>query len=1648
MLLLIGIAFSLRLPSVQNIIKNKAVDYLEKKIKTKVELEHIYIGFPNTIEIENLYLQGQDVDTLLYVHQLGIGLNLPKLLQNTAQFTSIHIEGLRTTIIKRTDDTYNFDYIIDAFGSENDETMESEPFSVHLNKIALKDFHISYEDLMSKNKLLFQVDDLQTDIETFDLLQNNYFIDAIVVQGVQLSYTQDLIQNKQLIGKVINQETSTEFPVKFGLNKLIFKDFNLNYLDKHTETFAKINLENLQVNVNKLDLTNTNFDVQNLLLENAFINLKLPLETTTENDLNEEIEEANLPLKLLLDEVVFKNVNVIFNNSAVKPSVQGFDSNRLNISNLNGSINSFSMSENEIVGGLNKISFEEKSGFILNELTADFKHTSTETIVEKLMFKTPYSTLQRSLTLTYNSLDDFSKKLGTVGINAQIPDSKIGFKDLLWLSPDLIKTTPFDKYPNAILELDVDLNGTIDDIFIQKLHLSGLDNLNISAFGSIKNAVDINKLLVNLNIEDFSAGKNLITNSIPPNTLPTSIELPEYFSFNGQLIGGLDAFVVDLGIRSTFGNARLNASLNQELKDAERYELEAAFIDFDFGKLLKQKDLETVTATAKVKGLGFDFSNNRGELELVISEAMYNDYTYKDLSLNAGILEGNYDLLLQSYDDKFNLEFLASGFYKESSPSLKITGDITKIDLEALKFNSKPMVIAGKVNADFSSLHPDTLNGDLFLTNFAIADGKEVFPISELSLKAISKDSINKIELRSQLLDASITGKFNLTQIGTSLTKTLNQYYRLSEVDDEPELQSNQYFNLSARLKDDDLIRKFVPELTSFSTIELDATYDFDQQNINLHARVPQLKYATYQLNDINLSAKTDQNKLNYELSLDKLEDAQFLLKEIVLNGHVANDTIDYNLMVEDEKDSAQYKIAGIAATVDDFIAISLKPNGLKLNYEDWNVAANNRLTLYENGILAQNLLMTNKQRSIEIQSQGETPDRPLQITFENFKIASLTEIIRKDSLLVDGVVNGEVVLMDPMNNLHIASDLNISNLKVFGSLIGNLDAKIVNETAGVFDALIQLSGFDNNLNLKGNYDVEASRFDVTIQMDTLQMKSVESFSFGQLRGAEGSISGKLRLTGTTESPSILGSLKFNQVGFGITQLNSFFKNINDEITFNPKGIAFNQFKISDYDDNTLALNGAILTKTYQDFDFDLRLNTRNFKVVNSEKETDQMVYGTMAVNANINIKGNFDLPKVDGQITITDATNFTFVLPQSSPAMQEREGIIEFIDQDQLVLNQTLDEENNEIESIKGLDVNLNIEVDKEAIMSIVIDKSNGDFVEIKGEAQLSAGIDPSGKVTLVGNYEVNEGAYQMKVSALRRKFEIQKGSSITWTGEPMKADMNLIAIYKTKAAPLDLIQQQLTQSAENINYYKQRLPFNTSLKMSGELLEPNISFDIEIDGNNPGIPSEVISMTNSKLEQLRTEESELNKQVFSLLLFNRFIGENPFQSSTGLSAESMARQSVSKILSQQLNNIAENLIQGVEMNFNLDSEDDYSTGNKEVRTDLNVDLSKRFFDDRLKLSVGSNFGLEGNERENEQMTNIAGNFEIEYLVSRDGRYLLRAYRKDEYQVALQGQIIETGVGFVITLDYNKFREILNRRKSQQEYRRTFRTNQNETNE
>ena len=268
-------------------------------------------------------------------------------------------------------------------------------------------------------------------------------------------------------------------------------------------------------------------------------------------------------------------------------------------------------------------------------------------------------------------------------------------------------------------------------------------------------------------------------------------------------------------------------------------------------------------------------------------------------------------------------------------------------------------------------------------------------------------------------------------------------------------------------------------------------------------------------------------------------------------------------------------------------------------------------------------------------------------------------------------------------------------------------------------------------------------------------------------------------------------------------------------------------------------------------------------------------------------------------------------------------------------------------------------------------------------------------------------------------------KGSTINWTGDPMSAILDIKALYATKASPIDLVESGLGGLSNTaLNKYKQRLPVEIYLTMKGDLLKPQIAFDVIL----PEPEASKWPIVAEKLSQLRLDESDINKQVFALLILGRFIGDDITQNNTGTtSASTMMRQSVSGILTNQLNKVASDLIKGLDINVGIESQDDYSSGTAQTRTDLRVGLSSTMNNDRIKVNVGTNVPLEGRSS-SPNASIIAGDLTVDYLLSKDGRYMLRTYRKNSYEGVIEGQIIETGLTFVITLSYNHWREIFSK--------------------
>jgi hypothetical protein len=407
-----------------------------------------------------------------------------------------------------------------------------------------------------------------------------------------------------------------------------------------------------------------------------------------------------------------------------------------------------------------------------------------------------------------------------------------------------------------------------------------------------------------------------------------------------------------------------------------------------------------------------------------------------------------------------------------------------------------------------------------------------------------------------------------------------------------------------------------------------------------------------------------------------------------------------------------------------------------------------------------------------------------------------------------------------------------------------------------------------------------------------------------------------------------------------------------------------------------------------------------------------------------VTIKGDLDLPIIDANLSVASGTNLTFVVPESQLDVIERDGIVTFVNRKdpEDILTKRLDETSNS--GYTGYKVSMLLNVSPEAVFNLVIDEQSGDNLLIEGAADLRLNMDPNGRITLTGIYELSRGHYELSLyNLVSRRFEIEKGSTITWAGNPMDANMDITAIYRIKTSAADLmVAAAAGGTRETMAKYRQQLPFIVFLNINGDLLRPDISFRMDMPEDQRGALG---GNVYSQVQQLNNQEGELNRQVFSLLVLNRFFPSG--ESSGGGGTTAMARSSVSQLLSGQLNTFTNSIVgdSGLELDVGLDSFQDYQGTSPQARTQLNVNASKRFLDDRLIVQVGSQIDIEGGSSTAGANNSLLGNVSVEYLLSENGRYRIRGFRKNQFESFIDGQLVVTGLSVIFNREFNKFEDL-----------------------
>ncbi|MFB9051668.1 translocation/assembly module TamB domain-containing protein [Formosa undariae] len=1627
-LLFLAIILFIRSPWGQNIIVDYATSFVSDKTKTKVEIDNLFITLDGDIKLKGLYLEDTKGDTLVYSRSLEADLPLwPAITGKGIGIEDLNWEGLRANVIRKDSISgYNFQFLIDAFASktpapEPQPEVSSEPLNLIIGDIHLKDFNIVFNDAVLGIDSKFKIGQVELDFDTFDLDAMDFRTSDILISNSEINYIQSPVPPSV-------DTTATTLPY------LLFEDFKIentkaHYVSAEDGMDLNTNISTFYAENTTIDLANTSYSIENLGLKDSeivFLTTSNTSETKTESPQNSSSAIEWPALVLKVDNIDIENNKVKYAVDNAKPIKNIFNANAIYLDNLILNAENIYLKDKTAGLHLETFSFIEGSGLNLKKGELQIEITDQFLKLTGLDIALNNNKIAGESRLEYPNISALTKAPEASKLDLQIPVIQLDITDAYRFQPELKNNTYVANLSQKLITGQLHAKGYLSAINLNNTSINWGKTTRISATGLIKNVTNPDNLILNISPLKAQTRKSDLLQLVDEKEL--GLNLPDSIVLTATINGRLNNIKTEAQLTSSQGLAKLTASYKDSSGLAFTSDLEIK--EFKLQELLQNENLGPLSVTLKASGSGKTINDLDANLDAMISSFRLKNYDIINLPITGNIENGK-GYIESAYKDKnINLDLKTEVVLDSVSPEIIADLNLIGIDLQALGLMQKDIRAGLKLHAEFKG------NADVFDLKSNINNGTIVFDnstylLGDINAEAHVKSDTTFVSVTNKLLSLELASNANPATFSKALNEHISSYFSLDTLNttaDTSKTLTNKPVQLKLRgtLNDSPIVSDvFVSSLTNIDTVNI--ALDFNQAEKLLNAKVlaPHINYAGNEIDSLAFTLNTDKEKFIFDLGFNNILAGPIHIKRTKFSGNQVNKEMDFTMISYDQEDVLMQLNSKIKKEEDQII-INVLPDSLILNKEPWQIPSDNALTYSPGRLDFKNFKFSNTTKSVSIVNSSSESDGKDQITvdIENFKIEDFLAYLNPDKELAQGELNGAITVQSPFENRGYIADISINNFNVIDTDLGTLTLKGDSKTKNDYTFNLSTKDGDADIDVVGEYTAldTNTNLDVDFAINEFKMKAIEGLSLGELAESSGAFSGKFKIDGSLDDLQYAGDLVFKDSKFKITKLNSFFVLANETLNIDNSGISMSNFTIKDENDSAFVLDGKVGTASLINPTFDLKINANDFQVLNATKEENDMYYGFLSFNANGTIQGDLNVPIIKMDVGVSPRTNVTYVLPSSAVNIEERDGVVLFVNRDNpdAILSRTQEKQ----ATVTGIDLQTNLSIRKEAVITLVLDESTGDNFQTSGNGDFIFTMDTNGRMNLSGVYTVSGGHYEMSLyEVVNRKFELVSGSRISWSGNPLDATLDVKALYNIETSASSLMASQVSGSDPTTqNKYKQVLPFEVYLNIKEELLRPKISFSLDMPESERGAISGQVYGT---IQQVNQQEGELNRQVFSLLVMNRFYPESGSDGSSGGFA-SIARDNLNDALSDQLNMFSDKLMgnSGLELDFGLNSFTDYQGDSSEQRTQLDIAAQKKLFNDRVIVRVGSAVDIEGSDPTGEESP-LIGDVSLEYLITPSGKYRLKAFQKNEYESVIDGQTIVSGLALIFTQEFNEFQEL-----------------------
>ncbi|MGF1635527.1 MAG: translocation/assembly module TamB domain-containing protein [Cyclobacteriaceae bacterium] len=1632
----------LQLPPVQNRLIQYAESYLIEKLDVHVSIGYINLRFFKNLELRDIYIEDQQADTLLYAGKFGAGINLTPLLRNEINLNHVLLEDA-TVNLKRMDGdtTFNFTFIPEAFAAENDTVPKEKDGKSWLISSTITEIIQSnvvfYDegggiDVSGKlghvalSRLMIDTDNENYNANKFDL-QNTQIVcrmlDGYIPKDTVIEESDPTALSIYLNG--INMDAvrvifdSPQIAIDHSFGKLRWENPSID-LGRQIVQAGSLNLidNNLILQLASADEDGENVaDSDEIIAADTANNLLPGFEWHIYAEiLNAENFTASVSQRAYTTLPTHKPEKNLYNgtlNLDVKKIQLTADTAALDLAML-------------------RIDLADSAQYIT--LSTGFYADNSELSLKKLNLNSLNSYIKDlNLKVNYQNPASLYELSEPIELALSIPEVYFAWADVFSFYPDADEYFEEKLLSGTGIGLNGELAGNLSQMNIDNITVDMGNGSYLALAGQFNNLSDMELMQFDARLEPLRITDTTV-NKLAAKWLDTmQMRIPELTEINLLAQGSMNDLNAELDISSTIGHLAATGRYKSTAKhtyDSLIYNLKADSLKL--GELLTLQNLQITSFESKGRLQMSDNNDVSGKIEYALEDIQYQKYTYQPL-MGEAIFEKNTIKATAIIDDP-NLQFAidAEALMDSLLSTYDLSVDLQHADMYELYLSTKPMRVNGLLRSSATIKPLQEIDLEASFTDINVWRSLDRYYVDSASVFLTLADTISTGEISSDFISARLDANFHLQALPDLMKEHFKYYYG---EDTSRNVRGKEHMELTIDFDEGLIIsQELLPGLSNLAEASVKVKFDHNSHDLQFETLLREINYRQLEADSIFIRASSDNKEMRYRLGLKALQYDSVYLHSLTYGGLVRDNTIYQAFHIADSKDETKYWLIGNLERSDTLTKFSFLPDRVMLNYQKWEIAEDNYLAFSPSGIQLNNMDMRYSDQQISFDDE----DNGLAIALKAFDIGNLFNLVELPAgrALTKGNMNGQVYLNLDEEASYFDVNLNVKDLEVKETLLGDFYMDVDNEAQDVLDVNLGLKG-KNLFQLKGNYPMQdnPNPMDFELSIRSLDLADIEVFTFGMLDELEGTLTGNLKIGGLAATPDIQGKLTFQESSLRVADYSSTFKLKNESINFNNNEIVFDKFTIRDVAENPFTLNGNVTTTDFSFFKLDLNLTAENFSVIDSENDNDdEMLYGKLLLSTNTRITGNSDSPIIESRLNILDGTDLTIILPAEEMDLIDDANIVEYVDFDDNLNIDTLvnramriQQADTLIQKLSGLDLSASLTIHQNAKFTLVIDPRSGDHVSIRGAASLNYNIDPNGLSNLVGTYEINRGNYQLSFYGLvKKEFTIASGSKVVWNGDPFQANASLTAIHTVRASPGDLIGAQGTNQP--------RLPFEVAIKINGPIMEPDVKFDLDLPesekGRNPQVVNRLMWMRDPE------RESEMNKQVFALLVFGSFIsdesgGSNP---NTMSMATTAARNSVNGLLSEQLNRLSGRYIKGVDLNFQLQSfEEGEQAASNDTRTELSVDVSKSFLDDRLTVEVAGSFDIEGSEQQQRQnTTGLEPNIAVLYQLTEDGRYRLRAFRENIFD-DFDGELFRTGIAFIFVRDFDSFGRPKKKNKSKE---------------